>query len=144
MFPRSKKNKLGEKIHLQILKNRKATISTAIFLIMAMTTSMAFLPNTDAHTPIWTFDSYAYMVASPNPVGVGQTVAVVMWIDGPLIGATVTNDIRRHDYKLTITQPNGQVETKNWPVVSDTTSVQYLQYTPDQVGNYTFKFEYPK
>ena len=83
MFPRSKKRR---KKHLQILKNRKATISTAIFLIIAMTASMAFLPNADAHTPIWTFDSYAYLVASPNPVGVGQTVAVVMWIDGPLPG----------------------------------------------------------
>ena len=67
-----KKKQLGEKNNLKILNNRKATILTAIFLILAMTTSMAFLPNTDAHTPIWTFDSYAYLVASPNPVGVGR------------------------------------------------------------------------
>jgi hypothetical protein len=129
---------------LKTFKNRKTTIFTAIFLIIAMTTSMAFLPNSEAHTPIWTFESYAYLVVSPNPVGVGQTLAVVMWIDGPLPGANVANDIRRHDYKLTITQPNGQIETKNWPIISDTTSVQYLQYTPDQVGNYTLQFDYPK
>jgi hypothetical protein len=138
------KKKMEKKNRMNKLKNQKATIATAFFLILVIGTSMAFLPPTNAHTPIWTFESYAYIVASPNPVGVGQTVAVVMWIDGPLLGATVTNDIRRHDYKLTITQPNGNVETKNWPVVSDTTSVQYLQYTPDQVGNYSFKFDYPK
>ena len=138
-------NKLiGEKRKMQILKNQKATIATVIFLIIAISTSMAFLPSSDAHTPIWTFDSYAYLVASPNPVGVGQTVAVVMWVDSPLPGANVNNDVRRHDYKLTITQPNGQVETKNWPIVSDTTGVQYIQYTPDQIGDYTFVFDYPK
>ena len=102
------------------------------------------LPSTEARQPGWTWVSYAYLTASPNPVGVGQTVAVVMWIDGPLPGATVTNDIRRHDYKLTITDPTGQTEVKNYPIVSDTTSVQYTQYTPTKTGNYTFKFEYPE
>ncbi|HEX7482310.1 MAG TPA: PQQ-binding-like beta-propeller repeat protein, partial [Candidatus Bathyarchaeia archaeon] len=97
----------------------------------------------DAHTPAWIIKSYAYLVAAPNPVGVGQTVAIVMWIDSPLVGATVTNDIRRHDYTLTITKPDGQVDTKHWDVLSDTTSIQYYQYTPDLVGNYTLKFDYP-
>jgi outer membrane protein assembly factor BamB len=76
-------------------------------------------------------------------VGVGQTVAVVMWIDDPLPGATVTNDIRRHGYTLTITKPDGTAETHTWAIVSDSTGIQYYQYTPDQVGNYTFKFDYP-
>ena len=79
-----------------------------------------------------------------NPVGVGQTVAVVMWVDDALPGATVTNDVRRHDYSLAITSPDGQTQTQNWPVVSDSTSVQYYQFTPDQVGIYTLKFNYPK
>jgi outer membrane protein assembly factor BamB len=29
-----------------------------------------------------------------------------------------------------------------WPFVSDSTGVQYVSYTPDQVGTYTFKFDY--
>jgi outer membrane protein assembly factor BamB len=133
----------GEK-RMQILKNRKVAIATVIVLIIAMSASMTLLPNANAHTPIWTFASYAYLTVQPDPVGVGQTVAVVMWIDGPLPGATVSNDVRRHDYKLTITDPTGQTEVKTWGVVSDTTSVQYMQYTPSRTGNYTFKFEYPE
>ncbi len=133
----------GEK-KMQILKNKNVTIATVIILVAAISMSMAMLPQANAHTPIWTFDSYAYLTIQPDPVGVGQTVAVVMWIDGPLPGATVTNDIRRHDYKLTITDPTGQTEVKNYPVVSDTTSVQYMQYTPSKTGEYTFKFEYPQ
>jgi len=129
---------------MQILKTKKATVTAVIFLVVAISLSMALLPSANAHTPIWTFASYAYLTVQPSPVGVGQSVHVVMWIDGPLPGATVANDIRRHDYKLTITAPDGSIETKNWPVVEDTTSVQYTQFTPNQVGTYTFKFEYPE
>ena len=137
-----KKFKLGEKIHLQILKNRKLAITTVVILILAMSASMILTPPTNAHTPIWTIFSYAYLTVAPNPVGIGQTVAIVMWVDSPLVGATVTNDIRRHDYTLTITKPDGSTEKHNWPVVSDSTSIQYMQYTPDQLGNYTLKFDY--
>jgi hypothetical protein len=133
-----------EKKRMRILKNREATIAAVVVLIIAVSASMALLPSANAHTPIWTFDSYAYLTVQPSPVGVGQTVHVVMWIDGPLPGATVSNDIRRHDYKITITDPDGKTEVKNWPVVQDTTSVQYMQFTPTKIGTYTFKFEYPE
>ena len=83
---------------MHFLKNRKFAIATVLFLIIAMSTSILFTPTVDAHTPQWIIKSYAYLVASPNPVGVGQTVAIVMWIDSPFVGSTVTNDIRRHDY----------------------------------------------
>lgn len=79
--------------------NKKLMIATVIFLTIAMSASLILIPSVNAHPqPGWTFVSYPYLVASPNPVGVGQTVAVVMWIDDPLPGATVTNDVRRHDY----------------------------------------------
>lgn len=100
--------------------------------------------TTEAHTPGWTIVSYAYLSVAPNPVGVGQTVAVCMWVDAAIPGAALGNDVRRHDYTLTITKPNGQVETQSWPVISDPTGVQFLRYTVDQAGNYTFKFSYPQ
>ena len=82
-------------------KNKSITIALAIFLTIVMTTSVMLIPTTNAHSPPWTFVSYAYIVAAPNPIGVGQTAAIVMWIDAPLPGATITNDIRRHSYTLT-------------------------------------------
>ncbi len=126
-----------------MIKNKHIAIAISLMLTLTMTASLVLLPTANAHTPPWTFVSYAYIVASPNPVGVGQTVAVVMWIDAPFPGANVNNDIRRQNYKLTITKPDGGVETQQWAVLSDTTGMQYYQYTPDQTGNYTFKFEYP-
>jgi hypothetical protein len=129
---------------MQITKNKTAAIAIAIFLMVIMTSSIAFVPNTSAHSPAWTVVSYAYIVAAPNPVGVGQTVSVVFWIDDPLPGSTVSNDIRRHDYSLTITKPDETTELHTWAVISDSTGMQYYQYTPDQVGNYTIKFNYPQ
>ena len=123
--------------------SKKLSIATGIFLLLAISTSMLLLPSTEARQPGWTWVSYAYLTASPNPVGVGQTVAVVMWIDAPLPGSTIQNDIRRHDYTLTITNPDGQNETQHWDAISDTTSVQYTQFTPDKAGNYTLTFTYP-
>ena len=75
--------------------------------------------------------------AAPSPVGVGQEVYVFCWVDLPFTGAGVNNDIRRHDYKLTITDPDGVNTTQTWAVVDDTTGVQAYAFTPTKVGNYT-------
>ena len=128
---------------MQIVKNKTMAILIISIIMISMSAAIVLSPPVNAHTPPWTIISYAYVVAAPNPIGVGQTTAINLWIDTPMVGATVSNDIRRHDYTLTITKPNGDVETKHWDVITDTTSVQYLQYTPDQVGNYTLKFVYP-
>jgi len=104
---------------------------------------MILLPNASAHDPVWKIPTYAYINAAPNPVGVGQQTTIVVWIDKVLDGASVTNNIRFEDYKLTITKPDGKVETITWDIVTDTTSSAYTLYTPDQVGNYTLFFEFP-
>jgi hypothetical protein len=123
--------------------DKKLSMAIGIFLVLAISTSMFLLPSTEARQPGWTWVSYPYLTASPNPVGVGQTVAIVMWIDAPLPGAAIPNNIRRHDYTLTITNPDGKNETQHWDAISDTTSVQYIQYTPNKAGNYTLTFSYP-
>ncbi|MCW3998736.1 MAG: PQQ-binding-like beta-propeller repeat protein [Candidatus Bathyarchaeota archaeon] len=123
-------------------KNYTTIAFLGITILAIMLLSSIASPFADAHTPIYKITSYAYIMVEPNPVGVGQSMAVVMWIDSPLPGATVENDVRRHDYTLTITKPDGKTETQHWDVIADTTSVQYYKYTPDQVGTYQFSFEY--
>jgi len=125
------------------MKNSKNKIATALATIIISTLAITmFALPASAHTPAWSYPSYAYLVASPNPVGVGQKVSIVMWIDYPLPNANVANDIRRHDYTLTITKPNGDKVTQTWDVVQDTTSIQYYSYVPDIVGTYDIKFDY--
>ena len=126
------------------IKRQNFVILIVSILLLSIAIPFANLQSADAHTPPWKIISYAYLVPAPNPVGVGQTIAIVMWIDDPLPSATVTNDIRRHDYTLTITSPSGKIDTQHWDVIEDTTSVQYYQYTPSEIGEYTLKFDYPE
>ena len=127
---------------MQMNKNKTLAIIISLILVSSMAGSLVLLPTAKAHYPAWNFPSYAYIVPAPEPIGVGQTGAIVMWVDYPLPSASVTNDIRRHDYTLTITKPDGATESKHWDVISDSTNIQYYQYTPDQVGTYTLKFDY--
>ncbi|MEJ2280950.1 MAG: hypothetical protein P8X97_03410 [Candidatus Bathyarchaeota archaeon] len=127
------------------MKNQtKSKISSIIIaLILTISAFVIILPTVTAHDPVITIRSTAYLVASPNPIGVNQQAIIVMWIEKPLPNTAVGNDIRRHDYKLTITKPDGSQTVMDWPVVSDTTSIQFTLYTPDQIGTYTLLFEYP-
>ncbi len=126
-----------------IFSKRTVAIVT-LFIAISMVLPMASLSTADAHTPSWTIESFAYISVAPTPAGVGQPVYIYMWVDLPLSGAGVNNDIRRHDYRLTITQPDGTNKTETWDVVEDTTGVQAYAFTPEMTGNYTMTFDYPE
>jgi len=121
---------------------KKTSAIIAVFLTTIFAVSLVAIPAS-AHTPAWQIPTFAYISARPNPVGVGQEVIIVVWLDKIPSGAAITNDIRFHDYKLTITKPDGHTDVVNWPIVTDTTSSAYTLYTPTSVGTYTLKFEYP-
>ncbi len=123
----------------------KKTIASILALTLMLIISFQVILSlpANAHTPPWNIPSFAYVAAQPSPVGVGQTVQVYMWVDAPMPSSSEANDIRRHDYKLTITAPDGKTEVQTWPVIWDTTGVQYYSFVPDKVGTYTLLFEYP-
>jgi hypothetical protein len=127
----------------QELKNQKISALIAILLISCMAITIITAPNVSAQNS-GEMASYAYVVVAPDPIGVGQTTYVSMLVDVPLPSSSEANDVRRHDYKLTITAPDGTTEVKTWPVVWDTTGVQFTSFTPNQVGTYTLLFEYPQ
>ncbi|HLN89660.1 MAG TPA: hypothetical protein VK253_06305, partial [Candidatus Binatia bacterium] len=142
------------------IKNKTTTIMIAVILTISMLSSIALLPAASAHTPIWNIPTYAYITAAPDPVGVGQSVHVYMWLN-PVYGAAggttaavgtngstasaalLSNNYRFHNYNFTIVAPDGTITTQIFPTISDTTSSQYVIINPDQVGTYTLKFSYP-
>ncbi|HLN88851.1 MAG TPA: PQQ-binding-like beta-propeller repeat protein, partial [Candidatus Binatia bacterium] len=70
-------------------------------------------------------------------------------VDAAMLGATEivgqgANNVRRNNYQLTITGPDGKVSTQTFAYISDPTGIQSYYFTPDQVGNYTLKFDYPQ
>ena len=121
---------------------KKTKYLITLFLILAFCISIFALPNTNAHTPAWTIPSYAKMAVAPNPVGVGQSAHISMWVDSPLPDADLLNNIRRSGYTLTITSPNNVNTTQKWDTISDPTGIQFYSFTPDQVGTYTLTFNY--
>ena len=85
------------------------------------------------HIPTWT-----YAVLSPNPVGVGQGITIVMFNPQVPYGSSANNYVQ-YEYTVTIVKPDGN--TTNLPASgtfkSDSTGSAYTAYTPDIVGNYT-------
>ena len=84
--------------------------------------------------PTWT-----YAVLSPNPVGVGQGMTIVMFNPQLPYGSSSSNDVQ-YQYTVQITKPDGQVlnlPSSGGAFFSDSTGSAYTSYTPDQAGNYT-------
>ena len=134
---------------MQKLKNKISAITIAIILGLSMSGSILLIPSVSAHTPAWKIPTYAFINVNPNPIGVGQTITVYMWLanvygeQGMGQAANVLNNYRFSNYNLTIIQPDGTSTTTIFPFIADTTSSQSYAYTPSQVGTYTFIFNYP-
>jgi outer membrane protein assembly factor BamB len=125
-------------------KTRKIeVISILIILLASIGASITVIQRVNAHTPSWQIPTYAYIVALPNPVGVGQKLNVYMWVDSVHDGAGVYNNFRFHNYELMITSPNGTTNTITFPYISDTTSNQGTSFIPTTVGAYNLTFVYP-
>ena len=118
-------------------------------------TQMLLLTTRQAHIP-----TNLNIVAAPSPIGLGHTyTSHAAYAHGavtpgaatastPTNGSTasaalLSNGYRFHNYNLTITKPDGTMSTQIFPVISDSTSSQYVTLTPDQIGTYTIVFRFP-
>lgn len=138
---------------MQIQKEKTAGILIAI-LIISIGASITLLPSASAHTPPQNLPTNAYIVPLPDPIGVGQSTLIYMWLNrvygyypgenrGVIGYAAVNNDYRFHNYKLTITDPDGEVTVKTFDTVNDPTSNQGYSFTPSKAGTYKLLFEFP-
>ena len=119
---------------MQIFYKKKAKAIITIALIIIMTTSILQLampvkaqtnlpagtpatnlqeggsihPLPSGVTPNASFDSYAQLSFRPNPVGVGQSIIINLWV-------TPAVHVSRYfkDYKVTITDPDGKERNRN-------------------------------
>jgi hypothetical protein len=140
------------------IKSKKSAIASIIFIATLMASMIltqmptATAQEVDTHggppgggyegpttipsgqTADFTINDLAFLSVSPNPIGIGQTALVNMWITFPSgEGKYMTG------YSVDITQPDGSkqtVELKSY--VADGTS--WFQYTPETVGTYQFQF----
>jgi outer membrane protein assembly factor BamB len=119
----------------------KASI-IALLLVSSMFITIGSMQIASAHNPAWEIPTWCYVTVSPNPVGIGQPVAFVMWNTRVVDGALVTNDLRWKNFTLVLTKPDQTTEVLSG-FNSDPTGSTYAQYTPNQVGNWTVKLIFP-
>jgi hypothetical protein len=125
------------------MKTNKLAI-IALVLISTFAISIVALPAAIAHDPPYEFHTVAHVVPTVNPVGVGQSFYIYMWIDKIKPGSAIENTVRMHDYKLTITDSDGNVVLEEvFETVQDTTSNQIYQWAADEAGTYTITFDFP-
>ena len=114
----------------------------AIILILCICLPNIVLQSANAQLSI---ETYALLSVGPSPIGVGQKIFIVMWLDKPPpVPQTQTSTVRAIPYTnltVTVTEPDGTV-TKLGPFTSDSTGSAATSYIPDQVGNYTFQLNY--
>jgi hypothetical protein len=116
--------------------------STAIILVLAFALSMVALPAASAHTPPQTFPTFAYLALTPDPVGVGENVYIIMWVSpNPPTATGFGGDVWR-DFTIHITAPDGSTSSLG-PFNSDATGSTFAAFSPNQVGTYEFYFDYP-
>jgi uncharacterized membrane protein YeaQ/YmgE (transglycosylase-associated protein family) len=83
-----------------------------------------------------TVETISYLSFRPNPIGVGQTLLVNVWLPPIHVARQFIQA-----YVVTITKPDGTTDVKtldSYP--GDATS--WFEYVPDHVGNYTIKFDF--
>jgi hypothetical protein len=127
---------------MQYTKSRFYVIALAAILLISTGTAILELPLASAHTPAWQVPTFAYVQAVPNPIGVGQTATVYMWLSNTYADALKTNDYRFHNFKLTITAPDGTVTSQTFANIMDSTSNQFYSFAPTQAGTYLLNFTY--
>jgi hypothetical protein len=138
---------------MRLLRYKAIAVFFAVLLASSITASMILIPNANAHSPPWQIPTYAYIFAAPDPIGVGQTTHVYMWLDcvfgaagtatNGTSSALLSNNYRFHNYQLVITAPDGTSNTQTFPVVQDSTSSQPYSFTPSAVGTYNLTFNFP-
>lgn len=92
-----------------------------------------------------TYQVYAFVNFAPNPIGVGQTGICLFFLDrpAPTAAAGFGSATNWNGFTLTVTHPDGTTTEKFGPFTSDATGGYFVSYTPNVVGKYTFRFDFP-
>jgi hypothetical protein len=120
---------------MKISKSRTTTTAVSLFLMFAMAVSLFALPTATAGE----MQTYAFIGALPNPVGVGQEVLLHVGITRELWSALYG----WKDLTVTVTRPDGTTETLG-PFKTDSTGGTGTVYVPQMAGNYTLQTNFPE
>ena len=125
------------------MQKEKLKIAIALFLVLTIAVTLIALPIVGAADPPRTWPTVSFLSVSPNPVGVNQSVLIVMWIDKVHPTTSSFWGGRWSGYTVEITKPDNTKETLG-PFTADAVASAYTNYSPRQVGTYTVVFKFPE
>jgi outer membrane protein assembly factor BamB len=122
------------------MNTKNKIVSLAMILLLAtITANMILTSNGTANAATArSFPTYMYVSVAPNPIGVGQTVFVNLWLNCPPPSASTSYGDRWHNMTVVVTKPDGTNQTLG-PFSSDASGGTSTTFTPSAVGNYTFQ-----
>jgi outer membrane protein assembly factor BamB len=123
-------------------KNTKTIVLALSLLSLLITGIFAYTNFADAKNFEGIIPTYAYVTVAPDPVGIGQTVYISMFVDKVTPTATGVGGDRWQNLALTITSPSGKV-TNMGPFAADAAGGAPATFVPDELGNYTVVFYFP-
>ncbi len=105
---------------MKISRSKTNATLIALFLMLTITATSIFvaLPSTNAHDPPVYMPTNAYVNCAPPVIGLGQSTAIVVWLDRTNPTSTGTSGERWSGFLLTITKPDGSnmtIETLGFP-----------------------------
>jgi len=119
------------------MSNKKISVF-ALTLLLSALLSIVALPSADAQV-VGKIKAYAFIGATPNPVGVGQETLLHVGITQPL---RVTQD-GWTGITVIITKPDGRKETLG-PFRTDSTGGTGTTFVPDVAGIYQLQTHFPE
>ena len=120
----------------QLTRNRIA-VAIALFLMLALVITPVALPTANAQI-VGSSESYAFIGATPNPVGIGQETLLH-------VGITQQLQITQDSWKgitVTVTKPDGTTQTLG-PFSTDSTGGTGTIYVPATAGTYKLQTHFP-
>ena len=118
-------------------KSKAMAIIIAGLVALSMCTFHAPQLSVNAHSPVWSIPTQAYINVTPNPVIIGQNITITIWLNQPPPTANGTYGDRWQNMTIRYVRPDGTTRTLG-PYSSDETGRVVVNKTTDIVGPHSF------
>jgi hypothetical protein len=123
-----------------LVEKFKKNFVVGLIVLLVVSSLLVALPSVSSAVTS-EIDTFAYMIVTPDPVGVNQQVIVTFGVDKTAPAALIRSG-NWEGLEVKITKPDGSVEVRG-PYTAYSIGNIFFMYTPTQTGTYTFEGTFP-
>lgn len=121
------------------IKEKAALATIILVLMLTIPAFITTIPTANAFNSEW--NTFLSVMASPNPIGVDQTVLITFQLDKVNPLSTMRANLFT-GFMVKVTLPDGTTENKG-PYTAYSMGGAYFYYTPTKEGKYQFQASFP-